>query len=245
MDERASARTLRSVAGPIDQSPSLREQTHARLREAILEGALPVGARLSAGRIAEELGVSTMPVRQALMQLIDEGLVESSARRWTRVAVPDRGLADELYPLVGVLEEFAVVTLPAPSPDLLAALRAANEELGAAVARRDVLPCVHADQRFHEILVGANANATLRATLEELKGRMRLLEITYFQAERAHASVAQHAEIVDRLAAGEMQAAGEAVRKNWLQALDVLGSGGPDVAAEPARAAPSGGQHGH
>src|SRR4051812_9253529 len=92
------------------EAPPLREQVYSRLRDSILTGELQSGARLSPAGLAESFGVSTMPVREALRLLEEDGLIETSPRRWTRVASPDPGLADEIYPVIAVLEDFALRT---------------------------------------------------------------------------------------------------------------------------------------
>src|SRR5262245_46210954 len=105
----ASPRSSSSgTAGPIAplartqlvEAPPLREQVYSRLRDSILTGELRAGSRLSPAALAQGFGVSTMPVREALRLLEEDGLIETSPRRWTRVASPNPGLADEVYPVI-------------------------------------------------------------------------------------------------------------------------------------------------
>jgi DNA-binding GntR family transcriptional regulator len=223
------------VAPPLEgtaliQPPSLREQIYARIQDSILTGELKSGARLSPAALAESFGVSTMPVREALRLLEDDGLIETAPRRWTRVAYPDPGLADDVYPLLAVLEEYALRTAPAVPLAALTEARRANAELEQAAAEHDVLACVAADVRFHSALVSSHVNAALLDMIDGLKMRIRLLEGSFFQVDDAKISIGQHAKVVEALAAGDGAAAGAAVAANWHHGLrrlrEVLGSEG-------------------
>jgi DNA-binding GntR family transcriptional regulator len=207
---------------PLIEAPSLREQVRDRLREGILSGELRGGAKLSPPAIAGELGVSTMPVREALRLLADEGLVETAPRRWTRVAEPDPSLVDEVYPLVGLLEEFGVVTGTGPLEGPLDALRRANSRLARAIEAHDVVGCMDADAAFHDVLVDLSANATLKRTLSELKGRIRLLEGAYYRVDDAGASLVDHERIIQAIGRRDRVEAGRLVRANWQRGAEVV-----------------------
>jgi DNA-binding GntR family transcriptional regulator len=70
---------------------SLSEQAYYSIRERILKGEIPLGAPLSRRRLADELGMSLLPVAEALQSLERDGLVESQPRVGTRVCLPDAG----------------------------------------------------------------------------------------------------------------------------------------------------------
>jgi DNA-binding GntR family transcriptional regulator len=197
--------------------PPLREQIHARLREWIFTGDLPAGARLSPGELARRFGVSTMPVREALGFLLEEGLVETSPRRWTRVVKPDRGLAGEIYPLLALLEEHAVAASPLPTKATVAKLRSSNDALAKAGRRGDVVACMEADTQLHETLTDRSGNATLTRILRDLRTRIRLYEGAYYRLDHLEESLADHGAIIDALVAGDAQKAGRLVTANWLR----------------------------
>jgi DNA-binding GntR family transcriptional regulator len=201
------------------EAPPLRDQIYSRLRDSILTGELPAGARVSPASLAKSFRVSTMPVREALRLLEDDGLVETSPRRWTRVASPDPAVADEVYPMLAVLEDFALRTAPRPPVAAITAARAANAALARAASEHDVLACVAADAEFHAILMELSPNHTLRRTLVDLKARIRLLEGSFFRVSNASRSVSQHEEVLEALIRGEMTEAGAIVADNWVQGL--------------------------
>jgi DNA-binding GntR family transcriptional regulator len=206
---------LRSV-GPLRDPPTKRAQVYDRIRDAILSGELPAGTRLSPTALAEQFGTSTMPVREAIRLLEDDGLVETSARRWSRVAMPGLELADDVYPIVGMLESFAVTSGEPPSPERLAQLRAANRDLRAAGREGNAIGCIDADTRFHSMIVQGANNKPLEEIIDELKARMRLLESAFFfHGDRVDTSAKQHDEIIRALAGGDLKAAAEGVQRNW------------------------------
>jgi DNA-binding GntR family transcriptional regulator len=206
----------RRGGGPIEVA-SLREQVYDRIKGLILDGKLAAGERVSPAELAERFGVSTMPVREALRLLEEDGFIETSARRWTRVAAPDPSLADEIYPLIGVLEEFALASGRRADEATLAKLASANETLRAAAAGPDVVACMHADGTFHDVAIGLSENATLIHQVTALKGRIRLLEGAYFRLDEADASLAEHAAVIEALAAGKNAEAGKWLRRNWIR----------------------------
>ena len=194
---------------------SLRQEIYDRLRELICRGELEPGARLSPPELAARFGVSTMPVREALRLLGEEGLVEVAPRKWTRVASPDPKLLDEVYPIVATLERFAVSTVPSVPIEAINEARDANGALANAAARHDVVGCTEADDCFHDAIVRLNPNETLRRTISSLKARTRVLESTYYRIDDASESVRQHAEILDALIRNDVERAGEIVAENW------------------------------
>ncbi len=87
---------------------SLTDRVAGRIRDAIHEGRYPPGARLVERTLAAELGVSHIPVREALVRLTDQGLVERAPRRGARVATLTPRELEELSSLRIVLERFVV-----------------------------------------------------------------------------------------------------------------------------------------
>lgn len=197
-------------------APPLRDQVLEHLRELIVAGQLAPGSSLSPTTIAKRLGTSTMPVREALRILEQEGLVEVSARRFTRVAVPHREVADEAYPLLGLLEGFAVRHVPEPAA--LADAEKGNKALANATT---VGARLQADVRFHRA-VTSGAGSTTRAVLSMLYGRIALLEIGYHRAYSSGQSVAEHAAIVRALRENNPRKAARLVEQHWRRGHDAI-----------------------
>ena len=92
------------------ESPGLVELTLQRLRHEILSGAFPPASGLIEEHMTARLGISRAPVREALRQLAEQGLIEHLPRRGVRVAELSAADADELFGLRDVLERYALQT---------------------------------------------------------------------------------------------------------------------------------------
>jgi DNA-binding GntR family transcriptional regulator len=190
---------------------ALRDQACERLREAILTGELRAGERLSINELAETYGVSTMPVREALRRLESEGLVETSARRWTRVVTPDRATALEVYPMIVALEELALDGVRHDLDGLNRHIRALRE----AVRDGDLTASLRADEAFHTTLAAGAGNATLSATVSALRGRVRLLESLFFSLPARGRSPGEHDQVITALSQADVAGARQALRMHW------------------------------
>lgn len=205
---------------PLAQAPAFREQVYERLREAILAGELAPGENLSPARIARSFGVSTMPVRDALRVLEQDGLVETAARRWTRVVDLDPALVEEIVPLVSLLEQYAVSSAGSVSADALADLRRTNAAFAEAVAGGDLAACVQTDTAFHEGLVHLAGNRSLERALRDAWAHVRLLRTRVLRPSFASESVADHERIIERLEEGDREGAARCVGENWGRGLE-------------------------
>lgn len=152
----------------------LGDEVYARLGEAILDGRLAPGERLRDQELAEWLGVSRTPVREALQRLARTGLVEVSPNRFTRVSIPDAALLKETH-------EFVVLMLG--NIVRLAVARSSDDELATLIEQLDeVIAASRADDRLGII----DRSAVLFATL------------THAARNRAYVVVMREAEFVIR-----------------------------------------------
>lgn len=204
---------------PLVEAPPLRSQVYERLREDIVSGKLAPGARISPVEIARRFGVSPMPVRDALGLLENEGLVETAARRWTRVVELSPDLVEELIPLVLLLERYAITSAPTVSDEALARLRSSNAAFAAAIEDRDVTALIEADSTFHDTLVELAANRSLERALHDARTRIRLLRPQVLRPAGALKSLADHEQLIECLAAGDRNGAARALERNWRRGL--------------------------
>jgi DNA-binding GntR family transcriptional regulator len=202
------------------EAPALHRQVYLRLREAILTGELEAGERIAVSALAERFGVSAMPVRDALRQLEQEGIVETSMRRWTRVVALDPALVGEIVPLVSLLEQYAIRTAPELRSASVDEVARANDAFGRAVADGDAAGFIRADTEFHDALVALAGNESLERLLRDARTRIRLLRGRVVPLTAADGSVAEHDEIVAALRAGDRERACAALRRNWERGLD-------------------------
>ena len=210
---------------------SVVDQVYEAIRERITSGSLPRGARVHQEDLAEELGVSRTPVREALRRLAAEGLVEMRTNRGARVADIDQGGMRGAYDARLVVE---------PGAARLAATRRLAEPLArmrAAVAAqrrslRSVERSFEANREFHLALVAASGNDYLLQLVERLwvaRIGATIYERQVETQERMVLDVREHEQILEAIEAGDGRRAESLTRRHLADAmkrsLDILGSG--------------------
>jgi DNA-binding GntR family transcriptional regulator len=204
---------------PSLSQPSLAERAYAALLDAIVRGDLEPGRRLRDSELADQLGVSRTPVREALRRLEDEGLVESGRNAYTRVAPvrPDR-IADA-FPVVAALHGLATrLGVPALSGADVARMERHDGERTEALRRGDALAAIDADDRFHGVLLRAARNAEIERLLTRVMPHIRRLDVLHFQAlTRDVAAAGDHAEILEACRRGDAWEAARLVEANFLR----------------------------
>jgi DNA-binding GntR family transcriptional regulator len=179
------------------------EVVAAELRRLILAGRWAPGDRLIETQVADELGVSRNPVREALRSLEAEGFVEVAPRRGARVAMMSRDEAVQLFEVRAALEELAAgLAAQRRSPETVAELETIIEAGVAAVTdgRLDDLPALNT--RFHLALCDAAANPQLTAIMAPLRDRIQWVYAMRV-ADRAPQSWDEHAALVTAIASGD------------------------------------------
>jgi DNA-binding GntR family transcriptional regulator len=200
----------------------LREDVHALLRERIVKGDLLPGNRLQDVLLAAELGVSRTPVREALLRLESEGLVESDPNRGFFVAALSRKEVSEIYPIVWTLECLALDSCEPLTPPQIQSLRQINAEMAAGTA--DSLHRQELDLRWHQTLLSSCPNQRLKEFLAALKQIVRRYEWVYMgDPARVRRSVRDHAEILEALVKKKRDLARRLLERNWRAGMeDVL-----------------------
>jgi DNA-binding GntR family transcriptional regulator len=193
------------------QRTVLREQVKDLLLERILGHMYAPGERLVETRIAQELGISQAPVREALRDLESLRFVESAPFRGTWVReVSDRELA-EMYPIRAALEEVAA---RAAAVRLDGDVTALERERAAMAAARTVREQVEHDVRFHRIIVEAGGNGRLLELWESLQVEARTIITALRTGIDAAEVAALHDPIVDALRRKDPEAAGREIRRH-------------------------------
>jgi DNA-binding GntR family transcriptional regulator len=214
-----------SVVSPLPKidRPLLRDEAYERIRHAIIDGTLPAGTALRDAFLARELGLSRAPVRQALLRLAEDGLVDSKPQSYTRVAeFVDDDVRDAVQ-LVRALHEFAVrQALPRLGPAHVAEMRAANERFAAAVGSGDVAAAMEADDELHDVPVRVCGNRAMATTLGRYTPLLRRLEHARFSSLPAHRSVQRHTELIDAIADGDAERAAAVTSTIWSDLENLL-----------------------
>lgn len=193
------------------------------LREAILSNVLPASFWVREDEIAEALGISRTPVREALRRLADEGMVVKTANHGTMI-VPMT--FEDMLSLYVVRESLEGAAARLAAQDTLGGaahdLQEANEGLKDAVARHDVSLMVEANLEFHRRLRGAAGNPYLTRFMLQLEHAVRRLNTSTFeQPERRRQVIDEHQAIIDAIRSADGQAAEDAARAHMRNARGV------------------------
>ncbi len=179
----------------------LRDIVFNTLRQAILKGELEPGERLMEVSLAQKLGVSRTPVREAIRKLELEGLVTMIPRRGAEVArISEKNLRDVLEVRRG-LEELAVELACARLTDnQIVELKKSNVEFENSLTSNDVTLIAEADERFHEIIYRATGNERLVQVINNIKEQMYRYRLEYIKESSKRPSlVIEHKAIVNAL----------------------------------------------
>lgn len=203
---------------PSATSPSGRDRALEHLR-ALLTDPQVEGGFINEQDVADEVGVSRTPVREALLILASEGLVDLEPRRGARVAALTPRETAELMEMRGLIERFAVqrAFFQGVSPhEALAEIMGRQQAVTEGLTRvtfEQARACIELDRQFHQVLVDAAGNSFLSRSYAALRERQVRVGIAALGIgpSRWDAVTREHGAIVDALRAGDQAAAEKAI----------------------------------
>lgn len=207
---------LTSELSPIVREPS-REIIYRQLKRLILQLTLEPLEVLRDGDLAQKLGVSRTPVREALRKLEDEGLVQSQRNQWTRVADVELKHALEIYPVAQSLHVTALrLAFSRLTPRDLLTLKALNTQMAEAVAAQEPATALRLDAQFHQVIVVQAGNPVLSELVTSLTEKLHRIELAHFsQLQSGSVSVQEHQALIKALRSGRLTEAVECMALNW------------------------------
>ena len=178
-----------------------------KLRSQILSGALAGGERLVEGRLSEELGVSRMPVREALRKLAAEGLVSIEPRRGASVISYSDDQVRELVEVRATLEGLnAKLAAKRHDESKMSELKSILDEGMRRAGSADALTLMQLNERFHDALANIAANSVLRDMMRSLRERTAML-FAPLNKGRGKETWDEHAAILRAVIAGDAELA--------------------------------------
>ncbi|MFE3492033.1 GntR family transcriptional regulator [Streptomyces sp. NPDC059175] len=208
-------------AAPVRQPAADRVYDH--IKQAVLDRRYEGGTLLTEGELADAVGVSRTPVREALLKLEMEGLLKLYPKKGALVlAVSAQEIADVVETRL-LVEEFAVrKAVPAP-PRLIARLEELLEEHRRRAESGDLADVAVTDRCFHAEIVRHAGNEILSRLYDQLRDRQLRMGVAVMHAhpDRIAKNVAEHAELLDVIRTGDPEAAAECVRRHlgWVTVL--------------------------
>jgi DNA-binding GntR family transcriptional regulator len=194
------------------------------IREAIIDGRLPPGRRLKEEELARELGMSRTPVREALLTLESEGLVESIPRRGATVRSYAIGDLDDVYQLRALLEGYAARRAAARiSPDDVARLEESCDRFERLRAEDDLLDLVKENLRFHNVIHEVAASDRLATLIRKVIEIPLVYKSFYwYSPEQKLISQHYHRQLTRSLRLGDGERAELIMKEHVLEARDFL-----------------------
>lgn len=203
-----ASRTITGFAR-LQKRESLRDSVSNALRAAIVSGAMRPGEVHSAPAIGSMLGVSATPVREAMLDLVREGMVEALPNKGYRVTEISDADLDAIAAVRQLLEPPVVGEITPSIPfEEIPRLRALAQEIVDAVDREDLVGYIEADRVFHLSLLDYAGNQVLSGIVSNLRSRTRLLGLTpLLESGQLQASAVEHHELLDLIEARDADAA--------------------------------------
>lgn len=192
--------------------PSSRALAYARIRDDIITGGFAPGALLSENELAAALETSRQPVREALLLIAQEGLVEVRPQSGTYVTHIDPDRVREAQFIREAIEAASLAACPPPAPEEERMLRDVLRRQRAAGDRDAFYPL---DEEFHRALLGIAGHANAWAAVSAAKGHLDRARYVGMSATRGVQDyVDDHERVVDALLAGDRDAAISELREH-------------------------------
>jgi DNA-binding GntR family transcriptional regulator len=180
---------------------NLHEHAATRLRQMLVEGRIPPGAKLNERELCEALDVSRTPLREAIKMLASEGLVELLPNRGAIAVQLDEDDVRHAFEVMGGLEALSGELAAQRITDAeLAEIRAMHFEMLAAYTRRDLSNYYRLNAQIHRAISAAAKNPVLAATYDRVNARLQALRFRSNQdEEKWKAAMKEHEQMIDAL----------------------------------------------
>jgi DNA-binding GntR family transcriptional regulator len=208
----------------IDEPKLLSEDIADSIRAAIINGKFKPGEKISEGDLAESMGISRTPMREAFRKLENEGFIEIVPRKGAVVTGINPDEVNDLYEIKSTLEGLAARLATANIREReIERLERINEELKELIDKNDLEAFYRAHTKFHEVFVRLSANRRLIQMISNLNDHFKRFGIVSLtlpgQYEKA---IKQHWEIIEAFKKRDEQAVEEKVRTNVMTGGKVL-----------------------
>lgn len=201
MDNSEAVETMVHTDEPASQS--LHEEVLTRLRDYIVEGKIPDGARVPEKQLCELFGISRTPLREALKVLASEGLIDLLPNRGARVRPLDQGEIRELFELMGGIEALAGrLACERITETEFLRIEEIHHQMYSHYLRKDLSKYFKCNQDIHRMIVEASRNNALKATYLSLADRLRRLRYSANldrHRDRWGEAMREHEAILDAL----------------------------------------------
>ena len=194
----------------------LRDVVFKTLREAILKGDLAPGERLMEIKLANQLGVSRTPIREAIRKLELEGLVVMVPRKGAEVEKITEKYLRDVIEVRASLEELAIsLACERITDEKIAELKDALEQFRTVIKGKDVTKIAQMDVAFHDVIFEATQNARLVQMVNNLREQMYRYRLEYLKDFSTHSRLdEEHVKIFEAVSARDIERATALIREH-------------------------------
>ena len=199
-----------SLSLQTDEFLPLRDEVFNTLREKILKGVYKPGERLMEIHVADQLGVSRTPIREAIRMLELEGLVKMVPRKGAQVAKISKEDLQDVLEVRKALDTLSVkLACERITEDEIKLLNNAEREFEKALASKDVREIAEADVAFHDVIHSATKNGRLKSMISNLAERIYRYRFEYIkqQSDGGKTLMLEHREIMRCIESRDVESA--------------------------------------
>jgi DNA-binding GntR family transcriptional regulator len=204
----------------LTKNPNLTEQAYQSVKRQLLNGSFPEGSKLTEEYLSSALGISKSPVREALMRLESEGLINIEARRGAYVRKFSAKEVHDLYDVRALLEVHAVSVVEI-TPELLEQMAASIDRMRNNLEVRDKLRHIEEDIYFHGLIAGSTGNEEFRKILDNIQQKSLLCRMATFYLSATTAPLS-HQKIYAAMRDGDREGAQREMHDHILFVRDTL-----------------------
>ena len=199
-----------------------KDHAYNQIQQWIIDGTLLPGEKLNDSELAESLGVSRTPVREALQLLQMEGFVRMYPGKATQVTEIERESINDLLPPLAVLQALATkIATEQIDSSVIEELEEVNQKFEQAINSKSYYSALKIDESFHQLIVDAAENAYIKQILRILQAHVRR-HFFHNAIDLTEESISEHHAIIQFLKEGKAESAAEVMEKNWIRTLDAL-----------------------
>lgn len=205
---------MKDLTMAIDNYLPLRDVVFITLREAILKGELEPGERLMEIALAQKLGVSRTPIREAIRKLELEGLVVMAPRKGAEVAEITLKDVKDVLEVRKNLEDLAVeLACKKATEEDIEEMKRAHEEFIKTLSQKDLTVIAEADVKFHDVIYKTTDNKRLIQILNNLREQMYRYRLEYIKDEKKRMIVTdEHLQIIEAIKNKDVDSAKEYIQ---------------------------------
>lgn len=213
---------MESSTNGFKRPATVAQDVYRHLRARLLAGELPGGSRLREQEVATALAVSRTPVREAMRQLAQEGLVTLETNRGVTVHEPDLAEATATYEVRERLEAMAARLAAGHADEDAESLLEENLAAMLTVAADDFAGHIEADNEFHRSIADLSGNPVLVELIERLNTRVNRVKVITRHANTSELAHSQHRAIVDAIIGNDAELAEQRMAEHIRANLNVV-----------------------